>query len=153
MPHMFICGQVGTGGSGDSVPLLPPFPVDPDTGVEQTESIPFDPFRPAVVITGPYACAPIRDRSITPRFLVVAAEMDAAPIGAWTLADPAQTVELDRTLSGAERTTFADAFVVPRSELNGFTARRLARWVIGDPPYFACRVGGQRFTIFDERVV
>jgi hypothetical protein len=109
--YAWSCGEIGTN-TFVTVPLDPPFNVDPDTGLEQTEVTLWDGVRPEF---GPVnGCSvPVEGRNPTqPLWVVIDFTASEAPATTFDLGDPSDPDWLTQRLKNPEknflRSTFPD---------------------------------------------
>jgi len=83
----WISRQTGTN-TWITVPLDPPYSVDPDTGVEQTSMEVWDGFRPEFPPTSGASIPTVGRNPTQPLWVVIDFTITVAPVGAFDLGDP-----------------------------------------------------------------
>lgn len=133
----YACGEIGTD-TWITVPLSEPYPVDPDTLLEQTTVEEFDGLRPEF---GPEAgfSIPVEGRNPTqPLWLVIDRDATAAPGGTFDLGDPSDPDWQTTALTNPEKNYLTSTF--PEGDMDAAETRGDVLTVIR--PEFRGAVGG-----------
>lgn len=116
----YACGEIGTG-TWITVPLSEPYPIDPETLVEQTEVDVYDDLRPEY---DPVACVkfPVEGRNPTnPLWVVIDFNATSAPPGTFDLGDPSDPAWQTTALTNPEKNYLQSTF--PEGDMDAVQTR------------------------------